>query len=296
MSHIRKTLSATIVSVLATGAAHADTLDKIRETGTLTLGFRESSIPFSYLGADQQPVGLSIDLCNAVAEKVKSELSLPDLTVKFVAVNASNRIPLIQNETVDLECGSTTNTAARQEQVAFSVATFASETSWLVREDSEIKKEDDLQGKTVVITQGSLNLQVGSDLNAEKELNLTIIQGKEQAESLLLLRTERASAWFEDNILQAGLVANSPDPTALRFVPSSYEVASYYGLMFRKDDPAFKELVDGVIVEKMQSGEFENLYNTWFTQPIPPNGQNLNLPMSAAMQARVAHPSDALTP
>lgn len=300
MSKIGVILTAAVIAVSVGVAyqanAQVNTLEKIKSTGAITLGYREASIPFSYLGADQKPVGMSIDLCKAVVEKVKAELKRPDLKVEMTAVNASNRIPLIQNGTVDLECGSTTNTAERQKQVAFSVATFVSQPTWLTTVASKVTSSDDLKGKTVVITQGSLNLALGEKVLKEKGLNATIIQGKDQAESLLLLRTGRAVAWFEDNILQAGLVANAPDPKAFKFLPDAYGGYFYYGLMMPKDDAAFKAVVDGVIKEKMASGEFSKLYNAWFTKPIPPSGQNLELPISSALAARIKSPSDSLTP
>jgi glutamate/aspartate transport system substrate-binding protein len=285
------------LSAMATGArAESPTLSKIRATGTLSLGYRESSIPFSYLGPDQKPIGISIDLCQAVTEKLKAQLKLPDLKVTMVAVNASNRIPLIQNGTVDIECGSTTNTASRQQQVAFTIATFASQTSWLTTVASGITATAGLKGKTVVVTQGSLNLALAQKINKDESLNLTFVQAKDQAESLLMLRSGRATGWFEDRILQAGLVAASPDPKAFTVLPEHFGGIDYYGLMLPKDDPEFKAVVDAAIEEKMASGEFTKLYNTWFTEAIPPNGLNLSLPMSDALKARVAAPSDALSP
>ena len=281
---------------VSVGPATAGTLDKIKSSGTLTLGYRESSIPFSYLGADQKPTGLSIELCMAIAAKIKAELGLPDLKVEMTAVNASNRIPLIQNGTVDLECGSTTNTANRQQQVAFSVATFVSQPTWLTTAASGITSVAGLKGKTVVVTQGSLNNALAQKINAEQGLNLVFVQAKDQAESLLMLRTGRAAGWFEDKILQAGLVALSPDPKALRFLPDEFGNLDYYGLMLAKDDPQFKAVVDRAISEQMATGAFDKLYDKWFTQPIPPGGQNLSLPMSDALKARVAKPSDSLTP
>jgi glutamate/aspartate transport system substrate-binding protein len=281
----------------ATAASAASaTLDKIKNSGEITLGYRESSVPFSYLGSDQKPVGISIDLCFAVVEKLKSELKLPNLKVKMTAVNASNRIPLIQSGTVDLECGSTTNTADRQKQVAFSVSTFAGQTSWLTTKASGIKHVSELKGKTVAVTQGSYNYALAQKISKDEKLDLVFVQPKEQAESLLMVRTGRAVAWFEDNILQAGLVAASPDPKALLLLPEQFGGFGYYALMLPKDDAGFKALVDDAIKEKMASGEFTKLYDKWFTQPIPPNGQNLSLPMSEALKARVAKPSDSLTP
>jgi glutamate/aspartate transport system substrate-binding protein len=288
---------AALASVASTAQVQAksQTLEKIRGSGKLALGYREASIPFAYLGADQKPVGLSLDLCSAVAEKVKSELGLDKLEVGYVAVNASNRIPLLQNGTIDVECGSTTNTLDRQKRVAFSVATYMTSPRWLVLAASNISDPKELQGKTAVVTQGSLNFAVGEKVIAGEKLGITIVQAKDHGESILMLRTGRAAAWFEDDILLAGLVATSPNPKAFRFLPNVY-APSYYGLMLSKDDPEFKALVDGVIKAMMASGEFTKIYDKWFTSPIPPNGQNLSLPMSDAMKARVASPSDALTP
>jgi glutamate/aspartate transport system substrate-binding protein len=300
-STLMQSLLCSIVALafLAAGAAEpqaaSQTLDKIRASGKLTLGYRETSIPFAYLGGDEKPVGLSLDLCSAVAEKVKLDLKLDKLDVAFVAVNASNRIPLLQNGTIDVECGSTTNTIDRQKQVAFSVATYVTSPRWLVLADSAISDAKDLQGKTAVITQGSLNFAVGQKVIADAKLGVTVVQGKDQGESILMLRTGRAAAWFEDDILIAGLVANSPNPRAFRLLPNTYP-PSYYGLMLPKDDPEFKALVDGVIKAMMASGEFAKIYDKWFMSAIPPNGHNLALPMSEAMKARVASPSDALTP
>ena len=275
--------------------AASQTLNKIKETGEITFGYREASIPFAYIGSDQKPTGLSLELCSAVADKIKSELRLPGLKIAYVPVNGSNRIPLVQNGTVDVECGSTTNTAERQKQVAFTVATYVTSPRWLVPASSSVKEPRDIDGKTIVLTQGTVNYAGAAKVIADDKLKVTIIQTKDHAESLLMLTTGRAEAWFEDDILVAGLVANSPDPKAFRMLPGVY-APSYYGLMLRKDDPEFKSLVDSVIKEKMASGEFAKLYAKWFEQPIPPKGQILGLPMSEAMKARVASPSDALDP
>lgn len=280
----------------ATAQTKSATLNKIYSTGTLSLGYREASIPFSYLGANQQPVGFSLELCAGIAEKMKSELKLEKLNVNYVAVNTSNRIPLLQNGTIDIECGSTTNTLERQKQVSFSVATYVSQPVWLTMAASNIADASQLRGKTVVITQASLNLDVGRRVNENDKLNITILQAKDHGESLLMLRTGRASGFFEDDILLAGLVANSGAPKAFRFLPNRYGGYYYYGLMLPKNDPDFKVFVDDFLKAKMASGEFTRLYDRWFTSPIPPNSQNLALPMNEALKARVAMPSDALTP
>ena len=275
--------------------AASQTLDKIKEVGKITFGYREASIPFAYLGADQKPTGLSLDLCAAVADKIKVVLQRLELAVEYVPVNASNRIPLLQNSTIDVECGSTTNTAERQRQVAFSVATYVASPRWLVSASSRVTEPKGLDGQTVVITQGSLNFGVAKKILDDQKLNVTIVQAKDHAESLLMLGTGRAAAWFEDDILVAGLVANASDPKAFRMLAATY-APSYYGLMTRREDPEFKALVDAAIKEKMASGEFGRLYAKWFESPIPPKGQSLQLPMSEAMKARVASPSDALVP
>ena len=301
MTKTRICLSITVTVLMLLGLgpsvayAASQTLDKIRETGEITFGYREASIPFAYIGSDQKPTGLSLDLCSAVADKIKAELHLPGLKITYVPVNGSNRIPLVQNGTVDVECGSTTNTAERQKQVAFTVATYVTSPRWLVPASSSVKEPRDLDGKTIVLTQGTVNYAGAAKVIADDKLKVTIIQTKDHAESLLMLDTGRAAAWFEDDILVAGLVANSPDPKAFRMLPAVY-APSYYGLMLRRDDPEFKALVDSVIKEKMVSGEFAKLYTRWFEQPIPPKGQILGLPMSEAMKARVASPSDALDP
>lgn len=277
------------------GQAASQTLEKIKEVGKIAFGYREASIPFAYLGADNKPTGLSLELCAAVADRIKSELKRPALEIEYIPVNASNRIPLLQNGTLDIECGSTTNTAERQKQVSFSIATYVASPRWLVSASSPVAELNGLEGQTIVVTQGSLNLAGAHKIIADQKLNAKIVQAKDHAESILMLRTDRAAAWFEDDILVAGMVANSPDPKVYRMLPVTY-APTYYGLMTRREDPEFKALVDSVIRQKMASGEFNKLYSKWFESPIPPKGQSLMLPMSDAMKARVASPSDALTP
>jgi len=288
------TLSLAMLDIHASEAG-SQTLEKIKEIGKVAFGYREASIPFAYLGGDNKPTGLSLDLCTGVAEKIKSELKRPALEIEYIPVNASNRIPLLQNGTIDVECGSTTNTAERQRQVSFSIATFVASPRWLVAAASAVTELKGLEGQTIVVTQGSLNLTGAHKIIADRKLNARIVQGRDHAESLLMLNTGRAAAWFEDDILVAGLVANASDPKAFRMLPATY-APTYYGLMTRREDPEFKALVDAVIREKMATGEFNRLYSKWFEQPIPPKGQSLGLPMSDAMKARVAFPSDALTP
>jgi glutamate/aspartate transport system substrate-binding protein len=277
----------------ALAQAAGDTLQKIKETGAITLGYREASVPFSFLDGQQMPVGISMDLCNAIVEKVKQQLNLPKLEVKQVAVNSSNRIPLVVNGTVDVECGGTANNAARQKQVSFSVATFVSQPMWLTRADAKIAKPADLKGKTVVVTQGSNAVAFARKFNDEQKMDLTIIQAKDHGESMLTLDSGRAVAWLEDDILLAGEKANSRNGASFTLVPSGLDTI-YYGLMLKKDDAQFKALVDGVIAGLMKSGEFDKLYKKWFESPIPPRNVNLAFAMSDKLKERVKSPSDRI--
>lgn len=277
----------------AMAQGQSDTLQKIKETGAVTLGFREASVPFSYLDAQQRPVGFSMDLCQGIVAKLRQELKLPKLEVKQVAVNSSNRIPLVVNGTVDIECGGTANNAARQKQVAFSVATFVSQPMWLARTDAGIKKQADLKGKIVVVTQGSNAVGFVRKVNQDEKLDLTVMTAKDHGESLLTLESNRAVAWLEDDILVAGEKANSRNSAAYTLVPGAFDNI-YYGLMFRKDDPGFKALVDGVLTNMMKSGEFTTLYKKWFEAPIPPRNVPLNFPMTDKLKERVKTPSDKI--
>lgn len=274
-------------------AADSPTFARIKSSGAITIGHREASIPFSYLGPDQKPIGFSIDLCAAIVERIRTEIGLPSLKVNYVPVNSSNRIPLIQSGTVDIECGGTANDRKRQEQVSFSVATFVSQPRWLTKADSGLKTARDLKGKTIVVTQGSNAVGFAQAVNAKEQLGLNIVQAKDHAESFLMLNTGRAAAFMEDDILLAGLKAAASKPDALMFLPEGY-AKIYYGLMFTKGDAGFKTLVDDVLSKQMASGEFEKTYAKWFTRPIPPKGENLAFPLTDELMERIAHPSDAV--
>lgn len=287
-------LSGALALGLAATAASAEspTLDKIKRTGTITLGYREASIPFSYLDVDQKPVGFSMDLCAQVVDKIKTDLKLDNLAVKLQPVDSANRIPLMQNGTIDIECGSTSSSAARLKQVAFTVATFVSSARWLTKVSSGIHDVKGLDGKTVVVTQGSNAVGFAFGIKA-KGGTFTVIQAKDHGESMLVLQSGRAAAFMEDDILLASLKSRAPDPAALTFLPETYDLVAY-GLMLRREDPEFKALADGVLKGMMASGAFATLYAKWFESPIPPRGENLTFPMSDALKERVAHPSDAI--
>jgi glutamate/aspartate transport system substrate-binding protein len=284
-------LAAALLVALPASAQSGGTLQKIRETGSITLGYRESSLPFSYLDGQQQPIGFSLDLCGAIVARLRQQLKLPGLEVRRIAVNSSNRIALVVNGTVDIECGGTANNLARQKQVAFSVATFVSRPRWLVRTDSGIRKAADLKGRTVVVTQGSNAAGFVRRLNEQQSLGLSTISAKDHGESFLTLVSGRAAAFLEDDILLAGEKANARDGALVGFLPEGYDTI-YYGLMFRRDDAPFKALVDGVLTAMMQSGEFEKLYRQWFESPIPPRNLNLAFPLSDKLRERIQAPSD----
>jgi glutamate/aspartate transport system substrate-binding protein len=269
----------------------AGTLKKIREIGAITIGHRESSIPFSYLDDAQRPVGYAMDLCMKVVEAVKAELRMPGLKVNLQPVTSANRIPLMQNGTVDLECGSTTNSLKRQEQVVFGPTYFVVNITAAVKADSGIRTLADLNGKTIATTSGTTSVPLLKQYEKTAAIDVKEIYGKDHAESFLLLANDRAAAFVMDDILLAGQIANSPTPAAYRIIPESLRQEPY-SMMLRRDDPQFKALVDRAIGDVMRSGEIEQIYEKWFASPIPPRGTNLNFPMTPAIRDAFASPND----
>ena len=279
--------------VLLVGAvqAPADTLEKIKDAGSITLGHRESSIPFSYYDDQQRVIGYSQDIALRVVDAIKRELQLRDLQVRLNPVTSQNRIPLIQNGTVDLECGSTTNNTERQKQVGFSTTIFVVGTRLLTKKASGIQDFSDLAGKNVVTTAGTTSERLLRKLNEDKQLNMKIISAKDHGESFLTLETGRAAAFMMDDALLYGELAKAkrPGDWVVVGIPQSSEA---YGCVLRKDDPAFKTLVDTTIAGLMTSGEAQKLYAKWFESPIPPKGLNLNFPLSAEMVELYRNPND----
>ena len=267
------------------------TLQKIKDSGTITIGNRDSSVPFSYLDDAQKPIGFSLELCNLVVAKIKTKLDLPSLKVVYQAVNSSNRIPLVKNGTVDIECGSTANTIPRQQEVAYSVIFYAPQFKWIALKSSGLKTTDDLKGKTVAVTQGTNTSQFVAKLNTEKNLGMKILQGKDHAESFLLVETGRAAAFMEDDILLAGLKATASAPDNFAFLSDDYP-SDPYGVMMSKGDPGIKQVVDDALTEAMKSGLYDKLYTKWFENPIPPKNINLNFPQSDKLKSLVKAPSD----
>jgi glutamate/aspartate transport system substrate-binding protein len=288
-------IAAACLLVGAEASAAAEDLEgalkKIKETGGITIGYRESSLPLSYLDDKLMPVGFSIELCKRVVDAVKAKLGLPDLNVKYNPVTSATRIPLVANGTVDIECGSTANMTIRQQQVGFSYTFFVPQFKWIVHVDSKIKSADDLRGKTVAVTAGTNTAVFVNKMNNGENLGMTITQGKDHAESFLLVETGRASAWMEDDVLLAGFRANAKSPADFKLLDKSYP-SDPYALMIRKDDPQFKALVDEALAQLMRSGEFEKLYTQWFERPIPPRGVNMDLPMSDALKHDIKEPND----
>jgi len=267
------------------------TLKKIKDSGTITLGIRESSIPFSYLDDNQKPIGYSIDLCLKVVDSVKLKLKMPNLEVKFNPVTSQTRIPLMTNGTIDLECGSTTNTVKRQEQVGFSVASFITSVRMAVKVNSGIKSLNDLNGKAVVTTTGTTSDRYIKQNEQGKGIDVKNLYGKDHAESFLMLESGRAVAFVMDDVLLAGLIARSKNPSNFAIVGSALSVEPY-AIMFRKDDPQFKKVVDDTLVNLMKSKVIETIYSKWFTKPIPPQRINMNLPISPKLRDAFKNPTD----
>ena len=255
------------------------TLDKVKASGSITVAYRDSSIPFSYLDDKAQPVGFGWEICGKIVDQVKKATGRADLKVQTQAVTSANRIPLLMNGTIDIECGSTTNNSERAKQVAFATNYFYTGTRFLVKASSGVKSIDDLKGKTVVSTTGTTNYKVMRNLNEEKKLGIDLIGAKDHADSALLVQSGRALAFAMDDILLYGLKASSANPADLAVVGEAIQVEPY-AIMLRRDDPAFKKLVDDTLASLIKSGDFDKLYKKWFQSPIPPKGINLNAPMS----------------
>jgi len=284
-----------LVALSVSGVASADTLAKVRQSGVFTIGHRDASIPLSYYDDKQQPIGYSMDLCLKVADAVKKELKLSKMEIKYQLVTSANRIPLLANGTVDIECGSTTNNAERQKQVSYLPTTFVTANRIVYKKNSGIKKFADLKGKTLVSTAGTTNIKQVTELNAAQNLGVNIVSANGHAESFLMVETGRAAAFAMDDILLAGLVANSKTPGDFEISSEALSVEPY-GIMVRKDDPKFKKLADGVITGLMKSGEINKIYDKWFLKPIPPKNINMNIPMSANLKKVVANPTDSPDP
>jgi glutamate/aspartate transport system substrate-binding protein len=273
-------------------AAQEGTLKKIKDSGSITVGHRDASVPFSYYDDKQRPVGYAMDLCNRIVEAVKSELKMPKLEVKYQLVTSANRIPLMANGTVDLECGSTTNNLDRQKQVGFTITHFVTANRWVAKRSAKINKLADLKGKTVVSTAGTTNIKQITEINGQQNLGMNIISANGHPEAFQMVETGRAVAFVMDDILLYSLVAQSRRPKDYVISADALSVEPY-GIMVRKDDAAFKKLVDAAMVNTYKSGAINAIYSKWFQKPIPPKDINLNVPMSAALKKVVSNPTDS---
>jgi glutamate/aspartate transport system substrate-binding protein len=293
--HFNKLFAAALIAAAFTTAPavaqESATLKKIKETGAITLGHRESSIPFSYYNDQQQVIGYSHELMLKVVDAVKENLKLAKVDTKLMPVTSANRITLVQNGTVDIECGSTTNNLERQKQVDFSTTIFVIGTRLMTRTNSGIKDFPDLAGKNVVTTAGTTSERLLRKMNEDRQMKMNIISAKDHGESFLTLETGRAAAFMMDDALLYGELAKARKPGDW-VVTGAAQSKEAYGCMLRKGDPEFKKLVDGVLSKAMTSGEAEKIYAKWFTSPIPPKGLNLNMPLSDEMRALYKAPND----
>ncbi|ABF07228.1 glutamate/aspartate ABC transporter substrate-binding protein [Cupriavidus metallidurans] len=278
-------------SALAVDVAASPTLSKIKSSGTISIGHRTSSIPFSYYDANQKVIGFSQDICDRVIDAVKKETGTPNLQVRMVPVTSQNRQSLVQNGTVDLECGVTTNLKSRQQQVAFSTTFFVAGTRLLVKKGSPVHDFGDLSGKAVVTNAGTTSERILRKLNDEKGANITIQSAKDYGESFLILQSGRVAAFMMDDVLLSGSRTLAPNPNDWVVVgtPQSFEA---YGFMMRKDDPGFKQVVDATTTGLMRSGEINTLYTKWFLKPVPPKNLSFDLPQSEQIKKAYANPND----
>jgi glutamate/aspartate transport system substrate-binding protein len=290
-----KAAVAALACTLIGAPAFAQTIDKIKQTGAITVAHRDASIPFSYYDDQQKVIGYSMDICNRVVDDVKKALNMPNLKVNYQLVTSANRIPLLANGTVDIECGSTTNNVDRQRQVSFTNTHFVTANRWVAKKSSNIKSLADLKGKTIVSTAGTTNIKQITEINAAQNLGMNIISANGHPEAFQMVETGRAVAFVMDDILLYSLAAQSRSPADYEISAIALSVEPY-GIMVRKDDAAFKKIVDDSTANTYKSGAINAIYDKWFLKPIPPKGLNLNVPMSAALKKVLAAPTDSGEP
>lgn len=285
-----------LLAPVAATAQDSGTLKKIKDTGTVTIGYRESSVPFSFLDENQKSVGYANDICLKIVDAAKAELKMDKIEVKWNPVTSATRIPLIANGTVDLECGSTTNNLERQKQVAFTNTHFLTASRFVSKKSSNLNKIDDLKGKTVVSTAGTTNIKQLNEVNTERKLGINIITAKEHAEAFLMVETGRAVAFVMDDILLSSLVASSKAPGDYVISDDAFSKPEPYAIMLRRDDPQFKALADKATAALFKSPEGVKLYDKWFNSPINSGGLNLKVPMSPALKKAFEKPTDSADP
>lgn len=296
-----KALCAIAVAVsvtLVAGAAQAQSrVDTIRQTGAITLGHPETSVPFAYLDGNQKPVGYTVEICEKIAGEIKAALGLPKLDIRYNPTTSATRIPLLANGTIDLECGNTTNNVERHKLVSFAPTTFVAQVVLMARKDGGVDVNDpaSFRGKTIAAQAGGQTFKVISQINAKGNYGITVAGAKDTAEAFLMVETGRAAGTANDDGLAYGQVASSKDPSAFIIGTKGFEIAPY-GIMEPKDDPQFKALVDAAVLKLIKDGTVAALYDKYFTSPIPPRGINLNYPMSDALKRALANPTDSGDP
>ncbi|MGYP000932982354 len=284
-----------LVFALGAHAQDSPTLRKIREAGVITLGYRDGSVPFSYLDSAHRPVGYSIDICQRVVDAVREHLGQPDLERRFVLVNSATRVPMVANRTVDLECGVTTHTVERQRHVAFSVTTYVAASRLVSRRSDPVRRLQDLRGRVVTSTVGTTSLAHLQRLSTEQGLAMSIVAARDDPDAFRWVENGRADAFAMDDVLLRGMIALARNPADFVVSEDALSVEPY-AIMLPKGDPAFKELVDRAIVAMFRRGEVDALYRRWFESAIPPGGVNLSLPMLPAMRRVIEQPTDTADP
>jgi len=272
-------------------------IDRIKESGAITLGYPESSVPFGYLDAQQKPVGYTVEICEAVSAKIKTSLGLKSLEIHYNPTASATRIPLLANGTIDLECGNTTNKADRHTLVDFAPTTFVAQVVLVARKDGGVDVNDlsTFRGKTIAAQAGGQTFKLISMLNAQHDYGISVAPAKDTAETFLMVSSGRAAGSANDDGLAYGAVASSKNPEDFVIGTHGLELAPY-GILEPKDDPEFKKLVDTAVVELIKDGTVEKLYDKYFNSPIPPRGINLKYPMSTALKKALANPTDSPDP
>jgi glutamate/aspartate transport system substrate-binding protein len=292
---VRACVVGVVAAVAPADGQELDTLKKIKATNAITIGHRDVSMPFSYFDDKQQPIGYSIDLCMRIVDAVKTAQKLSRLDVKLRAVSAATRIPLLANGTVDIECGVTTNTIERQQQVSFVVTTFVAATRLGWKKRSNFNSLNDLKEKTIVAVAGTTNLRQITEISSQRGLRMTIVPANHHNDAFAMLEKGEVAAFASDDILLYGMIANSASPAGYAVSNDALSVEPY-GIMVRKDDRALKKIADDTIRALFRSGEIDRIYAKWFLSPIPPKGITLNAPMSDALMKAIAKPTDSGNP
>ncbi|HVR50555.1 MAG TPA: amino acid ABC transporter substrate-binding protein [Pseudorhodoferax sp.] len=294
MQHLLSlTLAVAATLACASASAQSDTLAKIKSSGTITIGARDSQIPFSYKPTGSgDPTGFTNDICLRIVDAVKAQLALPKIEVRYMILTSTNRIPLLTNGSVDLDCATTTNTVQRQQQVAFAPSHFVTSITAAVKKNSGINSFADLNGKTVSTVAGSTGVQLLRGYRRAGNIEVQDLAAKDTADGFLMMASGRTAAYILDDVQLAGLIATAPNPEDFKILTQESLRQEPYGIMVRKDDPTFKALVDKTVTEIMRSGAINEIYAKWFTRPIPPSNANLNFPMTDAVKEIYKNPNN----